>query len=103
MAIPIPPDSKVTDITHLMEDALAFASFLVAWMVNCGHPLSELRVRIAILGIGFRPHVRVELGETILGAFDYRGNAIPMSHRHDKNWSTKTNSYAEIVDLQRTL
>src|SRR5712692_1951203 len=112
-------DSRISDLVHVLSAPLEYVSGVVSNFVLYGYDRETSAIRIGVTGEGIFPNYKIEepsvsvtitvrscqieMTKTPARTFSGRNNRemaeLDDHERHDKNWSTKTMSFDELVAL----
>jgi hypothetical protein len=108
--------SRISDLLHDLSNPVEYVTGAVRNFGLYGFDRSTCKIRIGAAGTGKFPNYRIEepsvpepFGMTMTPACIFSGrNHREMTElydyeRHDRNWSAKTMSYAELIALSSTL
>lgn len=100
---PIPSDSTLEDVRGTLIDAERHVATVLGTMSPCKKQHGNAHVRIGVTGEGKVPYHKVvffdgEGKEQLYAAFDGR-NKNELYTVHEKTWSTRSMSFAEVQFL----
>ncbi len=123
MSSQITSGSRISDIFHVLSDAVEYVRGVVSNFVSHGYDCETSAVRIGVTGAGVFPNYKIEepsvpVTVTVLSrqfemimtparTFSGRNHRemteLDDHERHDENWSTDTMSFAELKALLSNL
>jgi hypothetical protein len=116
MSSQITSGSRISDIFHVLSDAVEYVRGVVSNFVSYGYDCETSAVRIGVTGAGVFPNYKIEEpsvpgqfemimtpARTFSGRNHREMTELDDHERHDENWSTNTMSFAELKALLSNL